>query len=149
MHDFYAGIVEVNHNQKRQTLEFSAKLFIDDVEAVLEDFKGQDYRLASPQQKEGAEDALAAYFRDHFKLSIDGESYGWNWIGYEYEEEVVWVYLECENLPEKPLEFGLRCTLLTDLFERQVNYIHFKSGDFKHRWAFNADYYEDALRFPE
>jgi hypothetical protein len=148
-HDFYAGIIDIHHNQDNQSLEIAVKLFIDDVDAVLEQFRGYEFKLATPDQREGAEDALASYFQDHFKLNIDGERYGWNWLGYEFEEEVIWVYLECENLPQKPAEFGLRCSLLTDRFERQVNYIHFVSGDFNRRWAFNVDYYEDLLRFPE
>ncbi|TAD99560.1 MAG: hypothetical protein EAZ97_08365 [Bacteroidetes bacterium] len=124
-HAIHVSISEINYQAKNKSLEISHRIFIDDLEDVLEKEHSEKLFLASPKENPNFEKYLQIYMQKHFQLSINGKKVVPKYVGREYEELAIWVYFEVENIKEIQTIF-LKNTILMDLYEDQSNLVHSK-----------------------
>lgn len=124
VHPFHVSVYEIVYNEESEALQISCRIFLDDLEQALRKENGNE-------DLDIVEDSLLAhttnrlYMRKNFKLTVNGSPKEYNYLGGETENDVMWCYLEIENLKElKKIE--LKNTMLTETFEDQQNMIHFK-----------------------
>ena len=120
-HEFYVsvGTLELSKNQK--SLEFSAKFFTDDFEdALMAD------NLGVKREDVLKNHLVEAYLKSNITLSSASKNLPFEFLGFEIEDDVVWIYLEFEKGVDQK-EFRMKNTMLINVRPRQVNIVHVKS----------------------
>ncbi len=130
-HKFYVSITQINYSEKDHSLQITSRLFIDDIERTLNDRYGLDTKLATPKELENTNIYLEKYFKTRFKVNINNANITYNFLGKEYDTDVMKVYIEIPNIQKEELHtVEITNTLLRDEFPEQQNIIHFKIGDY-------------------
>lgn len=130
IHPFHVSVYSIEYEDSYQAIRISCRIFQDDLEKALRKENGNN-------QLNIAEDSLLTqttsklYFQQHLKLRVNGSLATPTYLGGEVEDDVMWVYLELENVQElESIEIENR--LLTEVFDDQQNILHFKiNGDKK------------------
>lgn len=117
-HPFHVGISEIrlvdDSEGSGYILQVTHKLFRDDVDAA----RGEDL-------------SLKEYLFSHFQLwqNVRGDEQivPLQWVGFEYEDDVIWIYLEAK-CPAATHSWTAKNRLLFDEFSDQTNIIHWYTG---------------------
>ena len=117
VHDFYAAIVEIEHNDQSQSWQISLKFFADDLEAILVEQDPSYPGLA--KEGESALQPLVDYIREHLRFSDSGRSIQYDFVGKELDQEALWCYVEIPEERFKP-EPGTSLTLECDLMRNSI-----------------------------
>ncbi len=124
-HKFYVSTTKVEYVPEKQSLQIISKIFIDDIEDVLQERYNPNLSLATANEGEMDEQYLKKYMLDKFHILLDGEEVNLQYIGREYDIDVVKIYLEAK--PVKSFKkFEVNNTLLFDLTDEQQNIVHLK-----------------------
>jgi len=129
-HPIHLSLTEVQHNTAAGTLEITHRIFIDDLEAAIEQQYHIKSYLASNKEIPGAEKYIRAYVEQKFILYVDGKPVKLQIIGTEYETDAVWVYVEASQVPQAK-NFRVVNKILLDLYEDQTNIVSFKANSQK------------------
>lgn len=123
VHPFYVSITSVDYNQHARRLEISSRVFYDDLEAALKNGRNLKIDLIKPVDKSATDSLLAAYFSNHFRLSVNGKSVQVRYVGYEIEEDVAWCFLEATDIASVE-RLHINNSILFDHFPKQSNILH-------------------------
>lgn len=129
-HKFYTSLTEIEYNQETATFEVAIRLFFDDLGVTLRELRGHEL---SEDVKEETE-ILTAYLRDHFRITIDDKAMAQKIVGAELEADVLWVYMEINDIPETFESLHITNTVLMEIFTDQVNIVNY-FGDKKQSTA--------------
>jgi hypothetical protein len=124
-HPFYVSICQVDYNQQNQSIEISLKVFANDLILGLEGIGVLKLYLGELSEHEKADAYLETYLKEVLSIKIDKKNVNLRFIGKELEKDVVWCYLEVENIKGFS-EIEVTNKLLTEIFETQSNIIHIK-----------------------
>jgi len=118
VHKFYLSLTEIRYNQNNGHLEIASKIFIDDLESVVEGLKIDD------EADEASSALIGKYLIPKTSIVVNGEKVDLNYLGYEIDQDVVWCYLESDStgLPNK---VELQLNMLLDEIETQTNLVNF------------------------
>lgn len=135
-HPFFVSITEVEYSSKTKELGIATKFFPDDLEEALRKFTGKKYDIISGEKK-GNGEAINAYFQKHVQVRINEKPRELQFLGYEIDKEVVWVYYNAKKIS------GLRAievisTLMYDYKAEQTNIIHIKIDEKRQSFKLNA-----------
>lgn len=129
-HPFYVSVTELKYNASKKNIEISCKMFTNDLEDALKKTNGKSIDVLNPTNKAEVEKVIFDYISKRLSITINGKTRTFKYIGYEKEEEAIWVYLEitaCEN----PIVFAVDNKLLFDYLKEQINIVHCEVGTFK------------------
>ncbi len=145
-HKFYVSITKIEFSQEEQSLQIITKLFIDDIEDVLQERYSPSISLDS--EKETPKDAnfLKEYILQKLKINVNGSPVKLNYIGHEYDNDVVKSYIEVENISELTT-IEVENKMLMDLFEKQQNIIHIKRYNKRKSLVLDIDNPKGLLNF--
>ncbi len=135
-HPFFVSITEVEYSSKTKELGIATKFFPDDLEEALRKFTGKKYDVISGEKKSTGE-AINAYYQNHVQVRINEKTRELQFLGYEIEKEVVWVYYNANKVSGvKAIE--VTSTLMYDYKADQTNIIHIKMDDKRQSFKLNA-----------
>lgn len=121
-HPFHISICEIEHDQESKSLQITSRLFQDDFElALARDGKPDAFFQRSPESEINQE--LKLFFETHLKVSVDSKSLDHQFLGFEIEDNVVWCYLEIEDVKSFN-EISVQYSVLLDTFNDQINLAH-------------------------
>lgn len=128
-HPIHLSITDVEHNPKDQSLEIVHKIFIDDLEKILESTHRTRLYLATNKEHADTDKFIVDYLKKHFTLEIDGKSYVPDFHGkfVNAKEDIfaVWILAKVEGIAQiKTIKHSN--TILMDLYDDQENFTHFK-----------------------
>lgn len=121
-HKFYVSVTEVEYVQEKQSVQIISRIFIDDLENTLR--KRYEKRLIFSPKNEAEELTiyLERYLNDKITLKINGTPAHFKFIGKEYDNDILFCYLEVTNV--KNIEtFEMANTVLFDNFDEQQNIV--------------------------
>ncbi|MBT8261756.1 MAG: hypothetical protein KJO05_02970 [Bacteroidia bacterium] len=145
-HKFYVSITKVEYVAEKQSLQIISKIFIDDIEDALQTRYDEDLRLDPEKETEREETFLKQYIFQKLKIAVNGTPVTFDYIGKEYETDIVKIYLEVTDISEvKTLEITNK--VLMEMFEEQQNIIHYKSGGKRKSLVLEKDYPKGMLNF--
>lgn len=131
-HKFYLSVTDVNYREEDQAIQMISRYFVDDMEKLLVQRYGIDPQLMSDQELHNIDTYIEGYLRDKFIIFIDGEKVEWNFIGKQYDIDVMKVYLEIPNIAKDKLHsIGVESTVLYGVYPEQKNVVHIKVKDLK------------------
>lgn len=128
-HPFFVSMTEIQYVPKEKTIEVSVRIFTDDLENTIRNLH-KDYALDIIHPKDSAlvNKWIDQYIHSRLQVRVDNVVRQMNYIGYEQQEESVWVYFEIKNVPQ-PKQVHVFNTLLYDYKKEQINMIRFKNGE--------------------
>lgn len=126
-HPFHVSTTEIQHNATEKTLEISCRIFTDDFENVLGKIYKTKTDFSAPSMKATMDDLVKKYLPSHLQVTIDGKPAVIRVLGWEKESEAIYTYMEVADVAAvKKAE--IVNTVLYDLFDDQLNLVHFFVG---------------------
>jgi hypothetical protein len=122
-HPFYLSVTELKYNAKEKLIEGSVKLFTNDLEDALRKIHKHSIDLINPKDSVKTKAILEEYIAKRLLITTDGKARNYECIGFEREQEAIWVYLEIKNCPE-PKRLTIENSLLYDYIKEQTNIVH-------------------------
>ena len=139
-HPFHVSASEIEYNTKESRLEISSKLFTDDFEQVL----GRIYKTKADFHNKALKaqmDALVTrYITTHLSIQSNGHILPLAFFGWEMDHEAIYVYTTAGAAGFNPQKITVENTLLYDLFDDQLNIVHF---------IVNGKRKSDKLNYPD
>ena len=128
-HPLHVSICEIDHDQKRNTLEITARVFVDDLEAEIRSETGiSDLDIIYDLDQEKRDLQLQQYFEKHLVVSLSGRESSIKYLGSEEESGAMFCYLEIANV-EALGNIRVKYDVLLDFYDDQVNLVHISQGD--------------------
>ena len=127
VHPFFVSVTEFNHNQKEKTIEISCKMFAEDFENTLKTHYKTNIDIAHPKDTKLVEKYVYEYLQKHLQLKINSKIIAFQFIGFEKEDEAVWVYLQINNVSVvKKME--VMNNILYESYNTQISIMHASVG---------------------
>ncbi len=117
------GVTELKYNASAKALNVSLKLFTNDLETTLKKNTGHSVDLLNPINLTATDSLLTQYITPRLKIITDNKIRSLNYIGYEKEEGLVWVYFEVKKIAA-PKTITVSTKLLYEYFPHQFHVIH-------------------------
>ncbi len=127
-HAFYVSICQIEHNTASSGLEITHQFFIDDLEKGLESLGTGKLKIGTTEELAKANVYLKKYLKKHFNIWVDGHATDWEFIGKETEDDLIWIYLEITDV-KTVQHLKVQNSMLTDVYDRQTNMVHVRSGN--------------------
>lgn len=122
-HKFYVSVTQIDYNEKKSRIEIASRIFIDDLEKVLNKKTGEIMYLATKKENEKARNFIENYLIEKTKYKINGNELNQIFLGFEYEDDVIICYSKIDY-SKKITTFGCQNNILFDGFSDQQNIIH-------------------------
>ncbi|MBZ9627485.1 hypothetical protein LB456_00740 [Psychroflexus sp. CAK57W] len=145
-HEFYLSVTDINYIQEKETLQIISRVFTDDFEDVINKRYNKEFKLIPNLEVEEIDIYIEKYLRDKFVLETNNGPLTYNYLGRKYENDMVYLFLEVENLEIFEV-LTVENLILTDLFEEQKNMIHFKSDNFKKSFILEKDFSNRSITY--
>ena len=126
-HKYYLSLTQIEYNKDQDSLEVIINVFMDDIEFAINKEYSVDLRLTTKQELEDVDSYFQKYLRKNLRFLVNKELVNYNFIGKEYEGDLVYFYLEV-NVSDRPITLEVFNTILVTYFEQQQNVIKFKNG---------------------
>ncbi len=85
-------------NKENKSIEIITNVFIDDLEDTLNKTYNKDFRLDTKKELENSDTFIVDYLKNNLKLAVNNQKVSYNYIGKEYNGDIVFFYLEIENI---------------------------------------------------
>lgn len=129
-HPFYLGVTDLKYNAREKALQGAVKLFTNDLEDALKKVHGRTIDLINPKDTAETARILRAYLDKHLAFTINNQVRTFEFVGFEQEQEAVWMYLEIKNCP-LPKKISVQNSLLYEHLKDQSNIIHLEVNEVK------------------
>jgi len=121
-HPFYLSVTDLKYNEKEKALQGSVKIFVNDLEGALKKQEGKTVDLVNPKDTVRTKKLLEDYLKKHLAFKINGKAFTYNMLGFEQEQEAIWIYIEAKCPLPKKLE--IENSILYDFLSGQSNIVH-------------------------
>ena len=124
-HKYYVSVTQIEYVKDQNSIQIISRIFIDDFERLLRERYDESITLAIDDEKVIVETYTEKYLKEKLRISIDGRSQTLNYIGKEYEDDILFVYLEITDVEDiNAIEISNQ--VLFDVFEEQQNVVRTK-----------------------
>lgn len=145
-HKFYVAVYQLDYISSKKELQITARLFIDDIEKVLEQKYNKKLQLATPQENNSSNELVLKYLQENCNIYINGKSYSLRYVTKEYEDNVLIVYLKCVSVP-KIKKIQINNDVLVSLFPQHQNMMHINNNGNKKSMLLSADNVQQTIEF--
>lgn len=147
-HKFYVSVTQIEYNKENESLEIVSRIFIDDIEVLLRERYDESIELNIKNESKQIDEKLDLYLKTKLQILVNGEERNFNFIGKEYEEDLMICYLEITNI--KTLDkIEVNSAVLMDIFEEQQNIVHVKKGKQRKSLILEKEKENGVLNFSE
>ena len=123
-HPFYLGVTDINYNTPSKRFEINIKLFANDMESVVsKEFNAKCDFLNGNQAENNL--VLKKWIPLHFKMFNANSSIKINYIGYEIQDELCWIYLETEPLEKEVKNIKVHQNMMYNFIKEQMHIVSF------------------------
>jgi len=145
-HKFYVSITKIEFSQEESSLQIISKLFIDDIEDVLQARYNPSLVMGGENENEAVGEYLKKYVLQKLVIEVNGKPVTLHYLGHEYDNDVVKTYLEVQGVSELN-SITVENKMLMELFEEQQNIIHVKRFKKRKSMVLEADNPKGLLNF--
>lgn len=126
VHKFYVSVTEIKIIESSGTIQISSRLFIDDLELALQNIYADESISLSNADSEKVRNMIKTYVITHFKIDVNKEQIDLNYLGREYEDDVVYIYMESVGLDEIS-SIKISNSILFETYQEQEHIIKTKT----------------------
>lgn len=124
-HPIYLSISTLKYNSKEKTIQTTFKINANDLEVALNKINFKSVDLLNTKDTLATALILKNYLTTHFKLKINGELKYFVYLGHEFEQEAIWIYVEYQKI-NLPYKIEIENTVLCDFIKTQQNIVSFE-----------------------
>lgn len=128
MHKYYLSLTQIEFNEKSKSVQLIMNVFMDDIELAINKDYEVDLQLTTAKEPKNVDEYFEKYVTKHLKVKVDNVDKSFNFIGKEYEGDIVYFYLEIENI-NKVSSLEITSTILVKHFPDQQNLIKAKANN--------------------
>ena len=125
LHPFHISVTEIEFDDEVNSVEIAQKIFIDDLGNAISTKEGSSVDLFQVEENEKTAALVRSYVESNFKVVVNGKPTVYEFLGVAHEDDVVWCFMEVPKT-KKLKSIKVTNTLLTEVFDDQVNLIHIK-----------------------
>lgn len=126
-HKYYLSLTQIEYRSELQTLQITINVFMDDIEVALNKDFNIDLQLNTKEELKKNDIYFEKYLKQKLHLKINTISRNFTYIGKEYEGDLIYFYLEIENITRMN-SIEIENKILTTHFPKQQNLIKTKVG---------------------
>ena len=125
VHPYHVSATEIEYDAKSKRVEISTKIFTDDFENVLAKLYKQKTDLSNPRLKVQMTLLVNKYITTHLSLKSGDKILPVKLYDWEIDHEAVFIYTTAEAVAFNAKSIAVENNVLYDLFDDQVNIVHF------------------------
>ncbi|MCI2228025.1 hypothetical protein MC378_02515 [Polaribacter sp. MSW13] len=130
-HKYYLSLTQINYKSETKSIQIIINVFMDDIETALNKKYNIDLQLTSDNELKNNDVYFEKYLNSKLHFKVNNISKKYTYIGKEYDGDLVFFYLEIEDIKEvKNIEISNQ--ILMDQFPQQENLVKSKVGK-KHK----------------
>jgi hypothetical protein len=122
-HKFYFSFTNIKIDTSKKAVNITCKLFIDDLENDLTQEFGSKTNITASTNNPVIQQKILKYINTNFQVYLSFKPVELQLIGFEVENDVVWVYLEGKTFGKKCKSVKVKNTLLCKLTSEQTNVV--------------------------
>ena len=120
VHPFYVSVSDFVFDSEESSLQITKKIFFDDLELVLKNENNNENFDILNSKNDIVNNYIESYIKEHLLFKADGNLMELNYLGHEYVNGTINLYLEIINIKNiKSIE--IKDTSLFNYFEAQEN----------------------------
>jgi hypothetical protein len=146
MHKYYISLTKIEYKKENSTIQITMRIFIDDLQEALNKTYGKNFELAIPDESTELRPLIKDYISNNFYIKINDKLLKYNYLGKEYEKDVVYLYLETQNI-EFINSIEVKNSMLTRRFPTQQNFIKIYMNGIKKTFLLSQGNDKDLLKF--
>ena len=128
LHDFYVSVSYMEYDAERNAIEIQKKIFFDDLEvAIKKSYKIDNFDIVNDDQ-ELVNFYIEKYLLENIKLTVNGKTEEFNYLGHEYTNGTIHCYLEVLNI-RRLKDINIHDTSLFLHFDGQENLVYFEMNN--------------------
>ena len=132
-HKYYISLTQIEFNNSKNSIEVITNVFIDDIETALDAIHSKKFKLDTKNELKDSDTYFSQYLQNNLAFKIDGKSVEFQYLGKEYDGDVVFFYLEIKNI-QSVTKIEVENSLLLKHFPKQQNLVKSKVNK-KHKSA--------------
>ena len=145
-HKYYLSLTQINYKSEAKSLQIIINVFMDDIELALNKDYNIDLQLTTKKELKNNDIYFEKYLKEKLHFKVDNVTKSYNYIGKEYDGDLVFFYLEIENINEvNTIEVSNK--ILMKHFPKQENLIKSKVGKKHKSVLLNKDDYQQILSY--
>lgn len=122
IHKYYISLTEIEYKEETQSVQMIMNVFMDDIETAINKDYNVNLKLTTKQELKKVDELFFNYLQKHFKVKINNKNVDFHFIGKEYDGDIVYFYLEIENI-QSLQSIDIESTVLIKHFPDQQNLI--------------------------
>ena len=121
-HKYYVSVTKIEYVQEKESVQIISRIFIDDFEKLLRERYDENITLGAKDELSTIDVYIERYLTEKLKIDINGQAAKFIYLGREYEDDIVFCYLEIEKITHIK-SFEISNKILLDIFEEQENIV--------------------------
>jgi len=145
-HKYYLSLTQVEFKKETKSIQIIINVFMDDIETALNRNNNIDLQLTTKKELKNNDVYFEKYLRSKLQFKIDTIAKDFKYIGKEYDGDLVYFYLEIENII-KVSAIEISNKILLPHFPKQQNLIKSKVGKKNKSVLLSKDNYNEVLTY--
>lgn len=146
VHKYYISLTKVEYKKESKSIQVTMRIFIDDLQSTINTSYNKDFELALPNESTEIDSIIDNYLIGKFKVKINNAEKIYSFIGKEYENDVVYLYLEIKNI-ETINVIEIKNNVMMEIFPEQKNIIKLNINNIKKTFFLTKQKESDLLTF--
>jgi hypothetical protein len=145
-HKYYVSVTQIEYVEEKKSVQIITRIDVNDLELTLQERFDKDIKLTAIDEKSSVDDYIKRYLKQKIEIKINTKEVNFNFIGKDYENDLVACYLEIENITAiNTIEISN--TVLFDLFPKQKNIVKSKINSKVNNLIFTKEDTNQYLNF--
>ena len=145
-HKYYLSLTQINFIPESKSVQVIINVFMDDIETALNKDYNIDLQLTTEKELKENDVYFEKYLNEKLRFKVNTVAKKFNYIGKEYDGELVYFYLEIENINDVN-QIEISNKILVKLFPKQENLIKSKVGIINKSVLLDAEDYSEILKY--
>ena len=145
-HKYYLSLTQIAFKESSKSVQIIINVFMDDIETALNKDNNIDLQLSTKKELANNDVYFENYLRRKLQFKIDTIVKEFKYIGKEYDGDLVYFYLEIENIA-KVSSIEITNKILLKHFPKQENLIKSKVGTKNKSILLSKDQYKELLTY--
>jgi hypothetical protein len=127
-HKYYLSLTQIKFKSETKSVQIIINVFMDDIETALNKDYNIDLKLSTKKELKNNDPYFKKYLKSKLQFKIDNINKDYTYIGKEYDGDLVYFYLEIENI-DHINSIEIRNEILIKHFPKQENLIKSEVGN--------------------
>ena len=124
-HKYYLSLTQIEYRSELKSIQVTINVFMDDIEVAINKDYNIDLQLTTKKELKNNDVYFEKYLKKKLFFKVNNTTKEFNYIGKEYDGDLVYFYLEIENV-ESLNSLEIVNKVLTTHFPKQENLIKTK-----------------------